>query len=362
MKQFKIISMILFIQLNVLATAFAVDLSGVLEGGIFRTNATTLEVRLKPTTTIPAGLYSDGWFVVKYPTLGGITGLTVSSSAPMYTVFSSSTDGGYTYFAFYTNSFDYSIPPPPDNWVGGTEQTIAVLGILGTAPANYDFSLTNDTYANTITGGSAWYQELFVAGFSGPAEGAFYHQSALPIELTKFTAKAQPDHTVALDWETATELNFSHYEVEHSSDGAKFNQIGRVIGKGTQNGPEAYGFIHDRPVNSDNYYRLRIVDNDAAFSYSPVQIVRFANGNDHFKLSPNPTAGPFSLISTELDHYKDDLRYQIFDVTGKLIEEGLVKDEILDFDLTNYKSGMYSFAILSNKEFIKQFQLVLTTN
>lgn len=379
MKLIKIAMLTLLASIMVFTTANAVDVmpAGVIQGGIFRTNATTLTVKIKPTITIlPSApplvaAYSGGSFTVRFPNSYGAVSLAISGSyhygefpySPMSMVV-----GDSTYYVFsFGNPFSNLIPSP-SGWPANNEISIATLTISGgTVPANADFRLTNGPIADLVAGGTgfSWYQEVSGNDLDANplgSQGIFYHASALPIELTNFTARAQPDHTVALDWETATEINFSHYEVEHSADGVKYNQIGKVIGNGTQNGPEVYGFIHDRPVDSDNYYRLRNVDNDGAFSYSPVRIVRFGKENDHFTLSPNPTAGPFSLISTKLDHYKDDLRYQIFDVTGKLIEEGLVKDERLDFDLSKYKSGMYSFAILSNKEFIKQFQLILTTH
>lgn len=367
MKQLKTAWFFLLFNVLAVASALAVDLP-VIRLGIFRTATTTLEVRVQSDITINNVIYSDGWFVVKFPTSYGVTSFTMTSPFGYNTTAiipgpgcTDNTDGGWTY---YIGSFSNQSSIDRGTWTGGMGVLAATITIAGTnIPANGDFRLTMDSYAQCITDQSAYYQQLSASGvppgdYTGPD---FYQETTLPIELSKFTAKAQPDQTVALDWETATEINFSHYSIEHSIDGAKFAPIGKVDGRGTQNGAETYGFTHDRPFDGDNHYRLKMVDNDLAFSYSPIRTVRFGDAGSNFKLWPNITPGPFTLFSTDLEKFTDELNYQIFDVAGKLIEEGLIRDEKLDFDFSNFKSGAYVFSVYDNKKKVQQFQLLLTT-
>jgi len=57
--------------------------------------------------------------------------------------------------------------------------------------------------------------------------------ASLPVELTSFTA-AVINNSVKLNWETATELNNSGFDIERSPDGNSFQKIVFVKGKGTR--------------------------------------------------------------------------------------------------------------------------------
>ena len=80
-----------------------------------------------------------------------------------------------------------------------------------------------------------------------------------------------------------TEINTHHYEVEHSKNGVRFEKTGSVIA--TQKG--SYSFVHNNPVNGKNHYRLKIVDKDGRFVYSPVRVMELINIG-LVKVYPNP--------------------------------------------------------------------------
>ncbi len=89
----------------------------------------------------------------------------------------------------------------------------------------------------------------------------------LPVELQDFHATAY-NGNVSLSWKTATETNNDHFEVERSTDGKAYTHIGTVQGNGTSTAPHGYAFTdHGDGVL---YYRLKQVDFDGRFEYSPV--------------------------------------------------------------------------------------------
>ena len=49
----------------------------------------------------------------------------------------------------------------------------------------------------------------------------------LPVELITFNGRVM-NNNIKLDWQTATELNNSHFDVEWSTDGISFEKIGQV--------------------------------------------------------------------------------------------------------------------------------------
>jgi hypothetical protein len=111
----------------------------------------------------------------------------------------------------------------------------------------------------------------------------------LPVKLTSFTVMLLGDH-VTLNWSTATQLNFSHFEVEHSINAEVWSTVGSIQGEGTTNELNEYTFDHSSPHNGKNYYRLRMVDLDATSEYSPIESVN-VSAKSIFTVSPNPAKG-----------------------------------------------------------------------
>ena len=118
---------------------------------------------------------------------------------------------------------------------------------------------------------------------------------ALPVELTIFTAKYSGDK-VELQWDTATEENNYGFEVERQKDNGQlaagiWEKIGFVKGSGNSNSPKSYTFVDVNSLNGKVRYRLKQVDNDGNFEYSPVIEVNAAEILNGFLLSqnyPNP--------------------------------------------------------------------------
>jgi glucose/arabinose dehydrogenase len=110
--------------------------------------------------------------------------------------------------------------------------------------------------------------EIYAVSLSGTV----YHVEIpvtipLPVVLIKFTAYFQAE-TIRLNWETATEENLKQFEVEYSTDGINFNTAGTVIAKNIFTGT-TYNFNH-KTVGDRLFYRLRIVDFDGSYTYSPI--------------------------------------------------------------------------------------------
>ncbi|MBE0551696.1 MAG: T9SS type A sorting domain-containing protein [Ignavibacterium sp.] len=97
----------------------------------------------------------------------------------------------------------------------------------------------------------------------------------IPVELTSFTANVV-DGKTKLEWQTASELNNSGFEIEksvfspQSSVGEKKNwiKLGFVNGKGTTTEFSNYSFVDDEQLVQKTYYRLNQIDFDGTFSYS----------------------------------------------------------------------------------------------
>ena len=118
--------------------------------------------------------------------------------------------------------------------------------------------------------------------------------SPLPVELISFEATAL-GRSVALEWVTASELNGSHFEVERSGDAETWEKLEVVEAHGNAHVQTSYATTDHSPLTGYSYYRLRIVDLDASFTFSPVVAVRLIN--DALICHPNPSSGAFTVLS-----------------------------------------------------------------
>lgn len=98
--------------------------------------------------------------------------------------------------------------------------------------------------------------------------------------------------TVKLQWQTLTEINTAHFEVERSLDGLIFESIGRLKATGYSAVPRNYHFVDHSPPSGIIYYRLRQVDVDGAFEYSDLLSAEIM------------TLQPFKLIRTDSENLR----------------------------------------------------------
>jgi hypothetical protein len=124
-------------------------------------------------------------------------------------------------------------------------------------------SVTGTTAAGTLTTGAA------VTSFSPFTLGSINGGSQLPVELIRFTAEKNGGN-ISLNWATSSEINNAGFEVQRSADGVEFSAIGYVKGNGTTQNLNSYSFIDETPLNGVNYYRLKQIDFNGTFEYSPV--------------------------------------------------------------------------------------------
>jgi hypothetical protein len=90
--------------------------------------------------------------------------------------------------------------------------------------------------------------------------------------LLQFTAEVQ-SNTVVLSWRTGVEVNLASFEVQRSTTGTNFYNIGIVEPTGSYS---EYQFVDDNLLKQTirtYYYRLKMVDNDGTVTYSEVQDV-----------------------------------------------------------------------------------------
>ncbi|HEX2533396.1 MAG TPA: T9SS type A sorting domain-containing protein [Chitinophagaceae bacterium] len=114
----------------------------------------------------------------------------------------------------------------------------------------------------------------------------------LPVKLHTFAALYN-EKDVTLTWNTSEEIEFSHFVVERSTDGKNFTELATVFSAGNGTGMSQYAY-KDKNVSAAPgvyYYRIRMVDLSAEFTYSAAKVVRTARGSANgltIATFPNP--------------------------------------------------------------------------
>ncbi len=182
------------------------------------------------------------------------------------------------------------------------------------------------------------------------------NNSPLPVNLLGFNAVKQGG-VVKLDWQTSEEVNNKYFDVEKSSDGIHFSKIGQVEGTNNSNQILKYSYIDPFLVNGISYYRLKQVDFNNDFSYSPLVSIKELVEDNDIIISPNPAKTNFSLIFNKPP--SKEVSYTISDISGKVVNVGVIQtagSKISEkFDCTSLAAGIYLVQIkLDNKLIVKR--------
>ena len=164
------------------------------------------------------------------------------------------------------------------------------------------------------------------------------------ITKASFTITCNNDN-VLLHWQTAQEINTSHFEIQSSADGITWAAIGVVAASGNSGIAVNYQFTN--AVTDKKYYRLKMVDKDGQFTFSPVRNVSCAGKNWLITAYPNPATDKIELIINGVK--RNSLPVKIVNASGQLVWQQQVtltnQYSKLTVPLTQLAAGIYFIKI-----------------
>ncbi|HWB27631.1 MAG TPA: T9SS type A sorting domain-containing protein [Chitinophagaceae bacterium] len=179
---------------------------------------------------------------------------------------------------------------------------------------------------------------------------ADFFGTSLPLTLLSFTAELEKEN-VFLQWQTSHEINTSEFVLQRSINGSRFLDIGTVPAKNNGNAEVSYSFTDAQtPRDADKlYYRLKIVDLDGWFTYSPIRIVFNSFPAESFKVYPNPGYNKIWITSKSLSD--SPLFYNLSDISGKEIKTGYLTHSNQTIDISNLAKGVYFLKLVNGAVF-----------
>ena len=186
-------------------------------------------------------------------------------------------------------------------------------------PTGLDPSLTaflEDSYTATSTPlnmvGNTSYSFIINgdAASAKPDRFRIVFKTAGPLPVTFKTIKAyQQASNIAVEWEVGNELNIAKYEIEKSTDGINFVKVNTTSAMGANRTSTTYSWIDINPVTGNNFYRIRSIDQNGAFEFTRVVIVKTGKGTPAISVYPNPvTDGVIGVEFKNMQQGKYDLR------------------------------------------------------
>ncbi|MBV6512341.1 MAG: hypothetical protein FMNOHCHN_01838 [Ignavibacteriaceae bacterium] len=199
---------------------------------------------------------------------------------------------------------------------------------------------------------------------SKPYVGADEGLVPLPVELASFSANVN-ENNVILTWTTVTELNSKSFVVERMISGGSWTAAGEIAAAGYSTEIRTYSFT-DRNVAAGSYsYRLKTVDFDGSYEYSPVVEVSLGVPSE-FAVSQN-YPNPFNPATTVDFQLPADARVtlELYSVTGEKVASLLngslsagYHKHLIDAASLRLTSGIYIYRFTAVSADGKEFRQV----
>jgi Protein of unknown function (DUF1501)/Secretion system C-terminal sorting domain len=177
--------------------------------------------------------------------------------------------------------------------------------------------------------------------------------SVVPVELVRFSAEKANLADAHLTWTTASENGTEAFDVQRSTNGKTFSNIGKLTAKGHAHEPQNYDFLDKNlPLSTAHifYYRLSIKDLDGSTRLSETRSIAYATNTKKLSadVSPNPSTGQLTLTfkgGIDLDKMTE---ITVNDMYGRRVlqfSENYASDSTVQLDLATVINGIYMVTI-----------------
>lgn len=198
--------------------------------------------------------------------------------------------------------------------------------------------------SSSIIGNSL--MSAIITGFSEFALGSVSTANALPVSFMGVKA-TRKQNDVEVTWQTASEVNNAGFEIERINNN-KTEVVGMAKGAGTSVVVNHYLFT-DYNQTAQAYYRIKQIDFDGNYSYSPLA---FVDGLENkVEITPNPFVNNVSINLKNLNAQK----ITVYDMQGKVLystEVSADSSELVLTDLNNLSNGLYYISVQTDTETI----------
>ncbi|MFN8295275.1 MAG: T9SS type A sorting domain-containing protein [Chitinophagales bacterium] len=186
----------------------------------------------------------------------------------------------------------------------------------------------------------------------------------LPIELTYFSAHCESDN-IKIEWQTASEFNNHHFEIERSENAIDFKTILSIPTKNGNSSQIQHYVAHDNieSKNTQLYYRLKQVDNDGQFTYSNIATTNCRYSEEQHtivSIYPNPTKDMLNVFINSKENEK--FLFKLYNLSGMLLIQEKINinptNSFIVINTNQLAAGMYLIEILDDNKSLYKNKLI----
>jgi hypothetical protein len=207
--------------------------------------------------------------------------------------------------------------------------------------AIYDGSIDNTVWTGTPA--------IINGPVNATATTSGFANGILPVKLESFEIKKSTDGFAELTWRTSSEYNSSAFQIESLNSALhSWHVAGSIKAAGFSSSPINYKFSVQLLVG-ENQFRLKQIDADGKFTYSPIVSMRLSNDNNikiqysqtSHEVIINGAAQPGSVV--------------ISDVSGRTVFKGKIAAPVI---FKPALPGIYIFnVIVSTDRIVKKIMV-----
>jgi len=183
----------------------------------------------------------------------------------------------------------------------------------------------------------------------------FSATGVVPVSWLYVKAMLQNNNGV-ISWGTSSEQNTERFEVEHSTDGGRFTNISILPAAGNSSTALHYSFTHNALPPGMNFYRIKQIDMDGNYKYSPVVSLLNRNGLRHTIIAPNPVGDMLHIIEPAQTKL---LTAEVYSSSNALIISKSINSnsQVHSLPVSKLAKGIYHLRLKYENE-VKKFSFV----
>lgn len=161
---------------------------------------------------------------------------------------------------------------------------------------------------------------------------AGYCQLLLPSKLLYFQGQLSGS-AISLNWEVEHQDLINYFIIE-KKQGNNWVEIANISADPSR---YKYSTLDATPSLGNNFYRLRVIDNDGSHYYSPIRKIWNGQGFADFVIYPNPSSGKV-FVRGELLNGEP---IKLLDISGKMIWQQVIRSSTAELMLPPLPPGVY---------------------
>jgi hypothetical protein len=176
--------------------------------------------------------------------------------------------------------------------------------------------------------------------------------SVLALAITSVRAYTK-GNDIEVEWLVKNEAGVDRYEVEKSANGVDFIKAGIENPKALNPGKTTYKWIDQAPFSTNNFYRIKTVDNTGNIKYSEVIHVTSGSGVKGISIYPTPILN--NTFHVRLSNQpKGKYQVQLYNSAGQQVYSNSIMHQggsaVHSLQLNNSSSKGIFFLQVSNGE------------